>query len=1032
MRSFVLPLIVNLCWLLFVTTFTGMVIGEEVSRPQTVDFARDIYPILRKNCFSCHGEEVQESGLRLDLRSRAFLGGDQGKLFVSGQPQESRLIQVVSGVDPEIGIMPPTGEGKPLSPAQVALLTRWINEGGTWPEEITGKLAGSNHWAFKPILAGEQPQVALPHWPRNPIDKYILARLEMAGVAPSSEASRGMLLKRLYLDLIGILPPVDLVRRFALDRRPDAYERLIDETLASPHFGERWGRHWLDLARYADSDGYEKDRPRPFAWRYRHWVINALNHDQPFHEFSIDQIAGDMKVGATIDQQVASGFHRNTLHNTEGGTDQEEDRVKKTIDRTNTVGTIWLGLTIGCAQCHTHKYDPLTQREYFSMYAFFNSLDEQNVSAPLEWEVAEYEKQQSRFELEHEPFVAAIDHYRLNELARAQMEWEQTASVSTTVWDSLKPVVVQSKMSATLTLQEDNSVLVSGRNENSDVYTVELLPGQRKINAIRLEVLPHESLPQQGPGRAQNGNFVLTTLNAKVVSLADNSTARPIHFEQSHADYSQAKWDVSQAINGNSSDGWAIAAQQGSRHVAVFELEETILLKEKERLIISLEQIYDQGDPHNIGCFRLSLTESELPADLDGLPVAVAQALDVPVVDRSPGQNKSIARYYESLDLQLSHLRRAADEHMAKAPKPAGTMGQAVVQRETLRETRVHVRGDFLQKGDVVAVNTPNVLPPITPKETDPNRLAFAEWLFTAENPLTARVAVNRIWQRYFERGIVSTSDDFGVQGETPTHPVLLDVLAWNFRQDGWSVKRLHRAIISSATYRQTSASRPDLLDVDPENSLLARQHRTRVEAEVIRDLVLTASDMLARQIGGPSVRPPQPSEYTGLTYANSAKWEVSQGGDAQRRGLYTFFQRTSPYPMLVTFDAPDSNTCLAMRSRSNTPLQALTLWNDTVFWDAARSLGRRVLTADLPDSVTKRAQYIFRICLARDPGAAELSAIIQLFEENRALGAADSKQMRLIVGDLPGSDERKLPELMGWIAVARALMNLDEFVTKE
>jgi Protein of unknown function (DUF1553)/Protein of unknown function (DUF1549)/Planctomycete cytochrome C len=995
-----------------------------------IDFVVDVQPILRKTCYSCHSAEEQESGLRLDLKARAFEGGDGGKSIVPGDSTKSRFIAMVAGTDEDSGIMPPEGEGTPLTPEQVAILRAWIDQGASWPDDVDGGSAKSNHWSFQPILHPAIPTSKHSAWVKNPIDAFVLRRLEAKEIRPSEEASRATLMRRVYFDLIGLPPTPKQLNAFLNDSSPDAYQRMVEQALASPHYGERWGRHWLDLARYADSDGYEKDRARPHAWRYRNWVIDALNADLAFDKFSVQQIAGDMLPNATLEQKVASGFHRNTLHNTEGGTDKEEDRVKKTVDRTNTVGAIWLGLTVGCAQCHSHKYDPLTQREYYQLYAFFNDINESDIDAPLPADGERLRVAKAAFDAGHAKLTAAVKAYEVNKLTAAQAEWEKTALNETALWRTIEPTAATSKHGATLTRQDDASWLVTGTNTTSDVYTIEAVVNADRLTAVRLEVLPDKSLVKEGPGRADNGNFVLTTFR---VATASNK----IELTGAKADFAQSDWQVAKAINDDTADGWAISPQFGKRHVAVFETTKPVIIDGAIKLTITLDQTYDRGKTHNIGRFRLSFTSGDLPASLEGMPANVADAIAKPTAERTSDEQKQIADYFRSVDPELARLNKIVADHATKAPKDSGVKAQTVVQIAEARQASIHIRGDFLNKGDPVSVATPSVLPSGTSAEAASSRLEFARWLFEADNPLTARVTVNRVWQRIFGRGIVNTVDDFGTQGDTPTHPELLDWLASEFQRQGWSLKELHRLIVSSATYQQSAAFRSDLVETDPLNTLLARQQRRRVEAETIRDIALAASGLLDTRLGGPSVRPPQPAEYSNLTYANSAKWKVSPGGDAYRRGMYTFFQRTSPYPMLMTFDSPDSTEVCTQRSLSNTPLQALTLWNDPAFFECAQALGTRVVaeapaSESVSDTVRERARYAFTLCLSRRPSDDELSDVIALYNAQHKRAEANHEAAKQIIGKQLAPEGTSPAELAAWIIVGRTLINLDEFITRE
>lgn len=982
-------------------------------------------------------------------------------MIVPGKSAESRLVHLIAGLDEETGLMPPDGMGTPLTSAEIGLVRAWIDQGLSWPESADALLAGSEHWSFQPLRRADLPAVRDGQQASSPIDVYILARLEKENLTASPLAPRETLLRRLYLDLIGLLPSPDDVDAFAKATDPDAYERTVDRLLSSPHYGERWGRYWLDQARYADSDGYEKDRPRPFAWRYRDWVIDALNADMPFDQFTVEQIAGDLLPDATLAQQTAVGFHRNTLHNTEGGVDPEEDRVKKTVDRTNTIGTVWLGLTLGCTQCHSHKYDPITQREYYAMYAFFNSLDEKDIDAPTPEQAAKLARDKEAHARRQSELDAAVKEYEATKLAAAQAAWEETARSMGTRWQPLSVKSATSAKGATLVADPGGTVLVAGTNENSDVYTVELALPPGKYTAIRLEVLPNDALPAKGPGRAPHGNFVLTKLSAR--------TNSEIAFAAARADFSQDKCDVGHAINDNAADYWAVASQFGKRHVAVFDAKEPFGSDETTTLSLTLDQTYPNGDPHNIGKFRVWVTSAPLPAPLEGLPAGVAAALAIAKDQRSGAQQKELADHYRTLDAELIKLTKAAADHKAKAPAlSADVKAQSVVQLEQPRATNLLIRGDFLSPGAPVSAQTLSILPPARPRGQSPDRLDLARWLVDPANPLTPRVTVNRLWQQLFGRGIVVTSDDFGKQGERPSHTELLDWLALEFAQglpihakvsgyegvrvsgqsdiaaspalarshtrtpSSWDLKRILRRIATSNTYRQSSALRPELTEHDPENVLLARQSRRRVESEVIRDVALSASGLLATRIGGPSVRPPQPAEYATITYAGSAKWDESKGADRYRRGMYTFFQRTSPYPMLMTFDTPDTNECAVRRVASNTPLQALTLWNDPVFTEAAQSLGLCIAGQVSNLSSHQRAELAFKICLSRQPSDIELHDVLALHEAHLATCRADDKAAAQIVGSQTLPPGVTTAEAAAWIGVVRALINLDEFITRD
>ena len=809
----------------------GMAEGQAVfgsPAPGPLSFNRDVRPVLAETCFECHGPDAaaRKGGLRLDQRAPALKGGkSEVPAIVPGNPAKSELVRRITAKDGD-DMMPPPKSGKTLSPTQIAALRKWIQQGAKW----------EGHWAFeKPVLP------AVPGHPAfnvqrstfnvqrssgsaHPIDAFARTRLNAAGLKPSPESDRRTLVRRLSLDLLGLPPSPEDVEAFVNETQTGAYERLVDRLLASPHFGERWGRHWLDLARYADSDGYEKDSPRPHAWLYRDWVIDAINRDLPFDQFTIEQLAGDLLPGATEAQRVATGFHRQTLINKEGGVDQEEFRCKATVDRAHTTGAVWLGLTLGCAECHTHKFDPVTQREFYQFYAFFNNASDRDLPLPTEAEIAAH--------------------------TSATNKWQAR----------------------------------------------------------------------------------LDELTAKLAARLPEGTRG------------------------------ASSAEEASNE--------------------------DAKEPK------------------------------APSQPAKPGDTNALAK----LKAELEKHRKA---------KPVFNPTAASVLGAEPRETFIHVRGDFLQKGEKVQSGTLAALHPFQPRSETADRLDLARWLVSPDNPLMARVTVNHAWRHLFGRGLVATENDFGTRGETPSHPELLDWLAIIFSSPAetphesritehaigntrhglaWSRKALIRLIVTSGTYRQSSAWRADVADRDPLNMLLARQARFRVEAEVVRDMALATSGLLNRKVGGPSFKPALPDDLAKLNYANGLKWDASTGDERFRRSLYIHFQRTVPFPMLMAFDAPESNTTCTRRERSNSPLQALTLLNNEAFVECAQALGRRIAAhSSSPDA---RLRYGFELATGRPPNKAELARL-------RAFWT--------------GHEERfKSDDAATCSAYARVLLNLDETITRE
>ncbi len=830
-----------------------------------IDFARDIQPLLEQRCQLCHGARQQMNGLRLDQKQSAL------RVIQPGNSAASLLIRMVAGLEKKV--MPPIGAR--LTAAEIGLLRAWIDQGADWPAAApavtaagTAGAPASTLWSLQKIRRPDPPAVRDHAWPRNPIDNFILAKLETEGVAPSPEAPRPTLIRRLSLDLTGLPPTPEEVAAFLDDNRPDAYERLVDHLLASPHYGEKWGRYWLDLARYADSDGYEKDRSRPWAWRYRQWVIEALNRDMPFDEFTIEQLAGDLLPNRTIDTLVATGFNRNTLTNREGGTDPEQFRDEQVLDRAATLGTVWLGLTVGCAQCHDHKYDPISQKEFYQITAFFNTQEEVNVPAPLPGEIG--------------PYLAAQPEY---ERKRRELFQEYKIPENEADW-------------------EDKLRYAEAHPTEHDDWTFAY------------------------------GEYTHTVDNAKKV----------------------------------------LFMAPGKRS----ELQQAALV---DAFLASCGNLY---------------------------PKAHCQ------------------------DLKVGEARQKLNQLNATLPPFA--YAPVLVENDTPPKTYIHIKGDWRDHGAEVHPGMLAVLPPLESDGAPPTRLMLARWLVSPANPLTARVAVNRLWQELFGRGIVNTSDDFGTMGDRPSHPELLDWLATEFEGAAgptpWSMKRMIRTIVTSAAYRQSSKARPELAERDPDNTLVARQQRLRLPAELVRDEALYAADLLDLRIGGPSVKPPQPKGVAELSYANSVKWEESTGADRYRRGMYIHFQRTTPYPQLMNFDAPNSNLSCTRRERTNTPLQALNLLNDPVFFEAAQGLALRVLRDGPAGGFRHRLDYAFRATLGRAPTARETERLGSFFDETmKNLRDHPETVAAMFPNRLEG-----VPQLdaAGWVEVSRVLLNLDEFITRE
>jgi hypothetical protein len=825
-----------------------------------IRYSRDILPILSENCFNCHGMDkgARKAGLRLDTEDGAK-GVDAPA--IAGNRVSSELFRRITASDDDR--MPPVDSGKSLTADQIAIIGAWLDQGAPW----------EGHWAYTPPVEAPPPAVNRASWVRSPIDAHILARLEQEGVQPSPEAERRTLIRRLYFDLTGLPPAPEAVERFVLDNRPDAYERLVDELLASPHYGEKWGRWWLDLAMYGDSDGYLSDFLRLTAWRYREWVVEAFNADMPFNQFTIEQLAGDLLPDATVDQRMATGFLRNTLSNREGGADLEEFRTLQVIDRTKNLGTVWLGLTVECAQCHDHKYDAVSQKEFYQLYAFFNNAEEVNIDAPLGNEVEVFAAAWPDYVAKRGALLAPV----ATELEALQAEWEEKM-----LWAAANPGGPDARW--------DRQWEVLG-----------LIWGQGDGNG-------------EGEGQLEGCSIVQTPLPDRT-------------------------------------------------------------LDEKFRL---QDYFFARGDLVNPERFA---------------------ALQVP-----------------ELEKQIAELKNAL---------PKVSRAQAMRASRVTRPDRIFHRGDFRTPGDPVSPGTPAVLAALQADDM-PDRLDLARWLVAAENPLTARVTVNRIWQELFGQGIVTTPGDFGVRGALPSHPDLLDWLAIDFQRNGWSMKSLIKAIVCSSAYRQGSHARPELAERDSGNTWLARQNRLRLGAEQVRDAALASSGLLNPAMGGPSVRPPQPDSVTEQGFDN--KWEADTGPDRYRRGLYTFIQRTSPFGQFVNFDYPDVNRACTRRERSNTPLQALNLLNDPTFFEAAQALAQHVLAAH--ETPEQRIEQLFAASVARPPLPDEAARLLRLLEEQTARFAAAPDAIAAVAGlhdEVP-----KTPEGAAWVIAASVVLNLDEFITRE
>jgi hypothetical protein len=968
------------------------------------DFTREVRPLLARYCFKCHGpdEKTRKAKLRLDDPKIAHKS-----VIVAGKPDKSELIHRVFSADAD-KVMPPPSTKTALSKEQKELLKRWVAAGGKYQQ----------HWAFVPPKQASLPAIKDRHWPVNAIDHFVLARLEAEGLKPAPVADRFTLIRRLSLDLIGLPPTVEETEAFIKDSSHRAYEKLVDRLLASPHYGERWARRWLDLARYADTNGYEKDRPRTI-WPYRDWVIRALNADMPFDQFTIEQIAGDLLPNPTADQVVATGFHRNTMINEEGGIDPLEFRYYAVVDRVNTTATTWLGLTLGCAQCHSHKYDPISQSEYFQMLAFLNNADEPDYFIP-DPKIA-----QRRKELEEKIAQLWREIPEKFPGGRKALEdrfarWAKQECDRAVPWQVLRPTAMKTNLPH-LQVLADGSILASGDQTKSDTYELTLRAPIKNVTALRLEALPHDSLPDRGPGRTyyegRKGDFFLSELSL-------TAGGKAVRFGNVSDDLSGGacpKASARLAIDGNPATGWSTNNQPGQAHEAVFNFAEPVDFANPVTLRMLFERYYSS----DLGRFRISVTTAIKQAMANNHGADIATILAKPAEQRSPKENQKLLRRFLETSPELAKARQDIDKLKASVPTYQITMVMKERPLDNPRPTHRHHRGEYLQPKEKVEPGVLSALHPF-PKEAPRNRLGFARWLVAPDNPLTARVTVNRQWQAFFGHGLVRTTQDFGIQGNLPTRPELLDWLAVEFIKQGWSLKKTHKLIVMSATYRQSSRIPPELLAKDPENNLLARGPRVRLEAEQIRDSLLRASGLLSPKRGGPSVFPPQPPSVTTEGVFGPIKWVVSKGEDRYRRGLYTYLMRSIPYTMFATFDGATGDACLSRREVSNTSLQALTMLNDLVIIEAAQALGHKI--ADMPGPMNKRMAELFRRCLTRPPTDQESAALLD-FHDRQVKRLREGKLDARVIA---GSSDGDMVQRAAWTLVARVVFNLDEMITKE
>ena len=983
-----------------------------------VSYRSDVLPILSAKCFSCHGPDVaaRKAGLRLYTPDALKPAASGTAAILPGNPRGSGVIKRITLTSGALQ-MPPAETGHPLTQKEIQTITEWINSGAKYEQ----------HWAF---IAPKRPTLPITKqgtaWSSHPIDSFIHAGMSRFGLQPSPDTDKRTLLRRAALDLTGIPPTTDELKAFVSDTRPDAYERQVDRLLASPAYGEHWARVWMDLARYADSKGYEKDLGRSI-WRWRDWVTTAYNADIPYDRFSMLQLAGDLLPDATEEDRIATAFHRNTPTNDEGGTDDEEFRTIAVKDRVDTTGQVWMGLTFGCAKCHTHKYDPITQTDYYRFYAIWNQTEDADryddgptISGPTPAQKAEL----SKLEASRKALSAEL-HSGDPKRTAAFQKWSDAQSAQGT-WKRVLPTNITSINGAKTTPRPDRAIVVSGTHARTEALTL-TLPLEQATAAIRLDILKDKSLPNMGPGRSTSDQNVVTS-EVVLQELTPNGTLLPLRVIAAKADIEQGGWPATDAIDGKPGSGWAFSPENNRQHAIVLDLERTVSAGSK--LVVKLEFNYPDL---SAGCFALSAAATQQATNAVQ-PPGIAELLLVPPAERTAEMQDFIdtaflASYPDgaAFQMRLNNLKVAEKSIRDNFPN---TPIMRELDPKRSRVTKLHNRGSFLDQGAVVTAALPGMFG--KPAVANPSRLDAAKWLFSPENPLTARVAVNRLWARLFGRGLVETEEDFGTQGGQPSHPELLDYLAIAFRDDlRYSQKALLKLMVTSRTYRQSAARSTAARRVDPENRWLSGMPRVRLSAEIIRDQALAVSGLLSTKLGGPPVMPPQPSGIWKTPYSGM-QWVTSTGEDRYRRGLYTYWRRSNPYPSMLTFDTGQGDVCTMRRIRTNTPLQALVTMNDPVYVEAAGALAARSI-AQLADA-RGRIQWMFERATGRRGTAADIQPLQRLLTNalHRYRGTGANQASALLGAaniDATTSDDPGMQAAL--TVVANAILNLDEVLMR-
>ena len=951
---------------------------------EEISFNRDIRPILSANCFSCHGpdKKARKAKLRLDTREGALFDLGGYRALEPGKADDSELILRIESDDPD-EVMPPPDTGHELTEQDRKILSQWISAGGVY----------ERHWSFNKPVKTLLPKTNKKDWPLHPLDHFILHKLEKNGIKPSEGTDRHRWIRRASLDLTGLPPTLVEADAFAADKSENAYEKVVDRLLASSAYGEHWARMWLDLARFADTKGYEKDRHRD-VWRYRDWVIDAFNQDMPFDQFTTEQLAGDLLPEPTSEQMLATAFHRNTMENDEGGTDNEEFRVAAVKDRVDTTVQVWMGLTMGCAKCHSHKYDPISIEDYYSFYAIFNQTEDADrvtpvMPFPTAEQSAKLKEMENKVSLLNEAIKAKPDGF-----SDALAKWKKQLAKEP-LWKPLKLLKMESKKKVTISQTKNGTLSVDRENPAKDTWTLSLrIPKGKPLRAIRID-----ALPKKKGGKWKDKNVALRELTAEWVEEGKEPVA--FSFSNPRADFSQRGWEVAKAIDGKPNAGWAFSPKASQPHAAVFDFVKPV---SGGQLKVTLEQEYGQG----LLFEKFRISASTYPTKWLTPELNPMRGIDRLFEKVEYPETRELHTQLNTVKQGLSKLKNGVSKTPVMRELPANQH----------RANRIHNRGNFLDQGDKVSPGVLELFGKL-PDGAQADRLSVSRWLMKPENPLTARVMVNRVWARLFGRGFVETEEDFGSQGLMPSHPELLDWLAVDYRENGWSLKKLLKTIALSRTYRQSSSISPESLSADPTNRLLGRGPRFRLSAEVVRDQSLVASGLLTRKIGGPSVMPPQPPGVWKSTYSGE-KWKNATGPDRYRRALYTYLKRTSPHPAMITFDAGSGEVCQIRRIRTNTPLQALITLNDEAYMEASGALA--ALMQKSSDELAQQITFGFRRILTRPPDSEELERLIKLYHQLKP--EFPKKQDFLSSAKLEEGDP-------AMIALASVLLNLDETLMK-